>query len=125
MTASLTSGSVQAALSVTNLSSRGRFSGSWSSRSISGFQVTGLSSGSATVVDAADSVVGIGSASLSSGTPVAVAVSGDVAYAVNGQRELSFYAPGSSGLGASGNWDNYSATVSDNVSITLTVPTAP
>ena len=38
----------------------------------------------------------------------------------NGQGSLSFYGPAESSLGVSGNWDNYSATVTGNVSITLT-----
>ena len=36
----------------------------------------------------------------------------------HGAGQLSFYGPAESNLGVSGNWDNYSATVTGNVSIT-------
>ena len=52
-------------------------------------------------------------------------VSGNDQYSVNGTGSLSFYGPAESSLGVSGNWQNYTATVTGNVSITLTVPAAP
>ena len=38
-------------------------------------------------------------------------ISGQVNYQVNGNGTLSFYGPAGSSLGVSGDWQNYSATV--------------
>src|SRR5262249_41909344 len=54
--------------------------------------------------------------------PTTVSISGSARYSVSGQGSVSFYTPAESGLGVSGNWTSYSATVAGNISITLTVP---
>ena len=41
---------------------------------------------------------------------------------MNGSGSVSFYGATQAGLNASGNWDNYTATITGNVLITLTVP---
>ena len=54
---------------------------------------------------------------------VALSVSGArTSINVSGTGSLSFYGPAESSLGVSGDWQNYTATVTGNVSITLTVP---
>ena len=68
---------------------------------------------------------GTGSVGLSpaNGQVIPVAIKGSGQDTVQRQRKLSFYGPAESSLGVSGDWQNYTATVTGNVSITLTVPT--
>ena len=52
--------------------------------------------------------------------PVPVSVSGQPTVSVTGQGQLAFYAPATTNLGVSGNWDNYTASLSGNVTLQLT-----
>ena len=74
----------------------------------------------ATVRDSNGNVVGNGSVALNALDLIPVAVSGNDQYAISGNGSLSFYGPSEVTLGASGDWQNYTATVTGNVSITLT-----
>ena len=49
-----------------------------------------------------------------------MSISGSASYSVSGTGDLAFYGPATSGLGASGNWASYSASVTGTISITLT-----
>ena len=57
---------------------------------------------------------------LSTQAPIAASISGSTQYSVDGQGSLSFYGPAESSLGVSGDWQNYTASVTGSVSITLT-----
>jgi hypothetical protein len=118
---SLGGGSVSASLSLAGAALAGPISVSWRSTSTSSFAVTSLAAG-AVVSNAQGAVVGSGAVSLSSVTASAASISGADTYSVNGQGSLSFYGPAESSLGVSGDWQSYTATVTGNVSITLTVP---
>ena len=64
--------------------------------------------------------VGSGILALSTQAPTPVSISGSGQYGIDGDGSLSFYGPGESSMGVSGNWDSYTATVTGNISITLT-----
>jgi len=101
----------------------GPVSTTWNSTSTSAFQAGSLSASAASVSDVSGHVLGTGSVALSVPATTGVAVSGSAAYTVNGTGSVAFYGPAESSLGASGNWESYTATVTGIVSITLTVPT--
>ncbi len=119
--ASLPSGTVGSGARSPNVNASGVLGVSWSALSIAKFNVDTAGAGAATVTDVNGNVVGTGAVTLSTSTSgVSAAVSGNVQYSVLGTGILSFYGPAESGLGVSGNWNNYSATVTGSVSITLT-----
>lgn len=93
---------------------------SWASSASTFFSITALGSMSATVLDSAGSPIGTGRVSAMGASLLPLELSGNNVYAVAGDGGLSFYGPAESSLGVSGNWDNYSATVTGNVSIPLT-----
>jgi uncharacterized membrane protein len=113
-------GLVAGAGPASSLALSGRLAASWSSGTTSSFLVSSLNVNGAMVVDAQGHTVGSGVVALAATGTIPVAISGSVNYAVNGQGSLSFYGPAESSLGVSGNWDNYSATVTGNASLTLT-----
>ncbi len=56
--------------------------------------------------------IGTGTVALAAPAPLAVSVSGTDQYSVDGDRQpFGFYGPAETSLGVSGDWDNYSATV--------------
>ena len=84
------------------------------------FSLSSLAAPAATVVNSrGQASVGAGTVAVV-GPAVAASVSGSDQYSVNGQGSLSFYGPAECSLGVSGDWTNYTATVTGNVSITLT-----
>jgi uncharacterized membrane protein len=89
---------------------------------ISAFDATTLKASSGTILAANGQALGTGSIFLAASSLLPVTVSGSNQYQVNGAGSLSFYGPAESSLGVSGNWNNYSANVTGNASITLTVP---
>ncbi len=84
------------------------------------FEATNLSAAAATVVDSSGNTVGTGPSRWPRSGAVALGVSGNDQFSVNGTGSLSAYGPAETGLGVSGNWDSYSATVTGSVTITLT-----
>ncbi|MBV9124023.1 MAG: hypothetical protein JO112_11750, partial [Planctomycetes bacterium] len=120
VTGSLTAGQVQGTDQTTSISVAKQLAATWSSSATSAFQATSLSASGATVVSSGGQTVGMGTVTLTSAGGVPMAVSGNNSYSVHGTGSLSFYGPAETNLGVSGNWDSYSATVTGNVTITLT-----
>ena len=78
-----------------------------------------LSAGAATVTGQNGQTVGAGQVHLTASS-LPVAVSGDTSYVVTGQGSLSAYASATIGPAIGGDWQNYSATLSGQVALTLT-----
>ncbi|MGO9923686.1 MAG: choice-of-anchor Q domain-containing protein, partial [Isosphaeraceae bacterium] len=116
-----TPGQVGGTVQASSVAASGNIAASWASGTTSGFLASSLGATAATVVDSQGMTVGSGMAALSTAAFTQVAISGNTQYSVNGQGSLSFYGPAESPLGVSGDWQNYTATVTGNVSITLTV----
>ena len=93
---------------------------SWTTSTKSDFSVSTFNAATATIMDANGNTVGTGVAVLNAASATPATISGSDQYNVNGQGSLSFYGPAESNLGVGGNWTSYSATVTGNVSITLT-----
>jgi uncharacterized membrane protein len=117
-TAGLAGGTIQAS----SAAAYGQMTASWTSATLSSFLAESLGATDATIVDSQGMTVGSGKLALSSQTLTPLSISGNAQYNLNGTGTLSFYGPAESSLGVSGNWSNYTATVTGNVSITLTVP---
>jgi len=112
-------GSVIANLQSPHLALSDQIAATWTSSTESGWHIDTLTAGAATVLDANGVTVGTGSVNLSdAGVPTSV--TGNVDYAVNGQGSLSLYAAATTGLGLSGEWDDYTADLSGNVTFGLT-----
>jgi uncharacterized membrane protein len=122
-TASFIAGTVQATVQTANLVTEGTIAATWDSASTSSLNVDSLTASLASVVDADGVSFGSGNIVLGLSTPLAAAVSGNNHYGVNGVGSLSFYGAAASSLGVSGDWNNYTATVSATtglVTVTLT-----
>jgi hypothetical protein len=117
VTANRAAGPVNGDGKVPSITLSNNLAATWSSTTTSSFQVQGLDAASAVVTDANNNVVGSGTVALNSAPLLPVAISGNVAYNVNGVGSLAFYGPAENNLGVSGNWQNYSASVSGNVSL--------
>jgi uncharacterized membrane protein len=120
--ATLTAGAVSGSAQVSSLAVSGQLSASWTSSSVNSFGATALHAASVTVQNSSGATVGSGTLDLAAAAAVPVAIDGNNAYSVTGQGSLSFYGPAETALGVSGNWDRVAATVTGNVSLTLTVP---
>jgi uncharacterized membrane protein len=120
VTAGLSAGDVSGTDAGENVSVSGNLSASWSNGGTSSFSVSSLSAATAVVTDVSGKTVGTGAVALSTDTPIASAVTGNGTFAVKGDGLLAFYVPIASGLAASGDWTDYAATVTGQVSITLT-----
>jgi uncharacterized membrane protein len=117
---SLVAGMSQGDLNLPNLQVNGQVAAVWNSASSSGVQAGAFIAGAAIILDSHDRTIGSGAVGFSATTPLTLNVSGNDSFAVSGSGSLSFYGPAESDLGVSGNWDKYTATVTGNVSITLT-----
>ena len=117
-------GAVAGAVRTASLTVSQEIAGAWSSAATSDFLAMSLNAAGATVIGAGGQAVGTGSVAFSSSSLTDAGITGNDQYAVNGTGSLSFYGPAESSLGVSGDWQNYTATVTGNVSITLTVPTS-
>ncbi|HQU42211.1 MAG TPA: transglutaminase domain-containing protein, partial [Pirellulales bacterium] len=96
---------------------------SWVSSSTDSAFADFLAAGSATVMDQHGTSVGTGKVALSSaGAPLSLAIAGAKTSMLVGTGSVSFYGPAQSSLGASGDWGNYSASLSGNASISVTAP---
>ena len=103
----------EASISVSN-----QLAASWASASSSVFTARSLDAANATIAGPSP---GTGTVTLSAAGDTPVLISGSNRYDVNGTGSLSFYGPAGSSLGVGGDWDAYSATITGNLSITLTV----
>jgi uncharacterized membrane protein/transglutaminase-like putative cysteine protease len=119
VTSQLAPGAVQGTVQAASVAVSHQVSATWSSTATSAFQATALNAANATVVDKNNTQL-TGTVALAAANAVPVAVSGSDQYSVSGTGSLSFYGPAETSLGVSGNWDSYSATVTGNVSLTLT-----
>ncbi|HVX12981.1 MAG TPA: DUF4214 domain-containing protein [Pirellulales bacterium] len=121
-TSQVAAGEVQGPLKVASAVASGSVTASWTSVTPSSFIASSLDANTATVLNQGGTSVGTGKVVLSGQANTALSISGNTQYSVSGAGNLSFYAPAESNLGVSANWNNYSATVTGNVSVTLTVP---
>ncbi len=117
-----TAGEVGASVRSAGLSVSGQMVAMWSSGGTSDLLAGSLNSAGATVTDGSGKAFGSGAVVVSASTPVNAAIAGTDQYALGGSGTLSFYGPSESTLGVSSDWQNYTATVTGDVSITLTVP---
>ena len=117
--ASLSAGQVQGAVQAVSARATNQIASTWSSTATSGFEIATLSASNATIKNSSNQTVGTGTAGLTVGSPLPAAISGNVNYAVNGTGDLSFYGPATSAIGASGNWTNYSATLTGAPSVQI------
>ena len=116
-------GPVASSLQESNVAVVGTMSGSWLSDSTSILTISSIDTTNATVMNSLGESAGTGPVAVLTSASLQAAVAGTAEYAVSGQGSLSFYRSVESTLGVSGDWQNYTATVTGNVSITLTVPT--
>ena len=119
-TSNQVTGHVTGTLQQSNTVVSGSLTATWQDPAVGSFVATSLGADVATIADAKGTTVGSGMVGLSRQTAVPLSVSGDAQYHVNGIGSLSIYAAAETNLGVSGNWQNYSATVTGNVSLTLT-----
>ncbi len=100
----------------------GNLQTSWISSTASGFLVRSASVSDATLRNGNGAVIGSGQAEVDQAGTLGVTVTGGDEYNLSGQGIMSLYGPSEATLGASGDLQNYTATITGNVSITLTVP---
>ena len=120
--ATLSGGVAVGSIAAPNAEASGTLTATWSSTATNSFQVETATANTATVVASNGAVIGSGAVTLSMATPEAIAVSGQDQYTVAGTGTLAFYGAGQSTLGVGGSWTNYSAALTGNISLTLTVP---
>jgi uncharacterized membrane protein len=121
-TASLGLGTVTAEAQMMSSEFVGEASVSWDSTAANVFQAQTLILRNASILHSNGELRGSGTATLSAGSFVAASVSGNVHYSLSGRGRLSFYGPAEANLGVGGNWADYTATVTGDVLIRLTVP---
>ncbi|MBM3736264.1 MAG: hypothetical protein FJW39_10805 [Acidobacteria bacterium] len=98
----------------------GSLTATWTSAASTEFNVTSINAANATIRNAASQPVGTGVAAFTAGAPVRATASGNTNYALSGQGDLELYAPAGSGLGASGNWASYTATLTSAPTVRIT-----
>ena len=116
----LSPGMVNGNVQSTSVSAWNQLAATWATDSTSGLLTRSLNASSATVIDASGKIVGVGAIGLSAASDLATTVSGNQMFSVSGKGKLSFYDTSESSLGVSGDWEDYSATVTGKVFITLT-----
>ena len=109
-------------MQIANVSIENQLAAAWPSTATNVFQASALSASNAFVFSATRQNLGNGTVALQASSAIPAAVSGSDEYQLRGTGGLSFYSPSESTLGVSGDWQNYTATVTGDVSITLTVP---
>jgi uncharacterized membrane protein len=115
-----TPGQVSGTLRASSAVATGNLTALWQSTTVGSFLASSFGATVATVVDSEGTTVGSGTVALLTQAPTAVSISGNAQYNINGQGSLSFYGPANLSTGVAGNWNNYSAMVAGNISITLT-----
>ena len=117
--ASIGSGQVGGQLQTVATQTSGTSGVSWDAISTDQFQAQSINILGGTV-HANGNTLGSGTVSLTAQSAIPVSISGSNRYSVNGTGSLSVYGAAESSLGVSGNWDNYTAAVTGNVTLTLT-----
>ena len=118
----LSVGAVAGDVEGTSVRASGFLSATWTDLSASQFSALSLHALQSEVTDAHGNSLGSGSVELASDRVVPVSISGNQSYVVSGHGSLSFYGQLASHLGVSADWDNYSAAITGNVAVGLTVP---
>jgi uncharacterized membrane protein len=111
---------VDADLETSSMVASGQLVAAWDSSTSNSFRTTSLEAAGATVMDSNGAAVGSGTVVLSSQSLIELLIAGNAHYDVNGTGNLAFYGAAGTNLGVSGEWKNYSATVSGNLSISIT-----
>ena len=93
---------------------------SWASSAVTTFRGRTIDVGTGTVRDSAGNVVNSGRVAIRAGSSFTAEVSGPNSYVVRGTGRLSVYGSARPGLGVSGTWDQYTAAVTGQVTLTLT-----
>ena len=119
--AGFVSGSNQAA----SVSLSNQVTVAWQSTATVSYQARAMEVPIGTITDSGGNIVGSGGIGVSAVPGISMSASGNDRYAIAGAGSLSFYGPAETSLGVSGDWQNYTATVTGNVSITLTSRLAP
>jgi hypothetical protein len=119
-TSTIAGGTVNGTAQVASIAVSNQQQVSWSTTASSSFQAQSISAATGAVVDSNGNLVGSGTVLLTGPGPIPVSLSGSDGYNITGTGSLSFYGPAEANIGVSANWDNYSATVTGNVSIKLT-----
>jgi uncharacterized membrane protein len=118
--ANLAGGMVQGNDQTGNVRASGQLQAAWNTTtSASSLMANSLAASSAVVTDSNGKLVGSGAVALTTTQAVNVAVTGNAAYSVNGNGSLSFYGPAASNLGVSGQWDNYTTTITGSINLQL------
>ena len=118
--ASLAARTIMTSVNAGTVVSEGQLTSTWDSESTCAFNMADLQSVSA-VVSQNGSAIGSGAISISAMVAAVVTEIKNAHYAVTGTGTLSFYGPAELSLGVSASLQNYTATVTGNASITLTV----
>ena len=118
--ANFSPGAVAGQIQVSAVNVSSQVSASWNTNTNSFCQVQSIEVSNATVQNVNGVSVGSGPVALSVATPGSVSIAGYAHFSVNGLGSLSVYGSAEPSIGVSGNWNNYSATVTGSLSITLT-----
>jgi hypothetical protein len=118
ITGAATSGTVSAP----SVAISGALHAAWQSDANSVFGISSLAAANSTIHDSNGSVLGSGTVALTASAPIFATADGNATYGLTGQGSLSFYGSPQTRLGVSGNWNRYSAMVTGNISMVLTVP---
>ncbi len=116
------SGDVAGAAGLPAVTASGDMSASWPTTAATDFSASALSVPAGTILGSQGVAGRSGTIALKAQTPILVSLSGKSGYTIDGSGTLFFYGPSESSLGVSGDWQSYTATVTGDASITLTVP---
>jgi uncharacterized membrane protein len=114
-------GPIVATVQASVVAASGNLAASWSSAAKNSLVVTSLVAAVATVVDSQGFAVGSGRIGFGTVAMTPVSISGSRKYTLSGRGSLAFYESTESGLGVSGDWNSYSAVVTGDFAISLTV----
>ena len=98
----------------------GSIAATWGSLAINEMAASSLTASVGIVMNSNGQTIGSGMAAMLSTLVTPLSFSGSSTYILFGSGSFSFYGPAESALGVSADWDNYTATVSGDVSITVT-----
>ena len=113
--AGLPAGKVSASVQTSGVSASGQLVASWSGTEAASFLVNTLNAAAAKVVGPNGQTIGTGQVVLT-GNSLPITASGSTSYVVTGEGSLSAYPS----AGVSADWQNYAATLSGSVNLTVT-----